>query len=256
MAEPSIRTNIQELRDRVVGHLEAIEGHATTATRDTLRAHGERWKSAMIDRFQPWTRGFRHGGDSAIRRRSSALARSMSVQVVGSTLDDLKLIESAGGTEAAPHAPTQEFGAEITPKSGKWLAIPMEAALTGSGQPRRGYESPRDVPELHFFQSPKDKAKNRAWLVRPTTSRIQALHSDGEALGRTRRRKGSKAPKDAKLEFLYMLVKKATIPPRLGMRDTEARLAPERVVDFWNHLRRAMARPPGAPAGPAPALGT
>lgn len=255
MPDPIVTTNVAQLAEQVLGRLRGLQGQATRATRNTLRAHGDRWRAAMIDRFQPWTPGFRHSADSPIRRRSSALARSMSVQLFGTTLDEMKLVESAGGSEAAPHAPLQEFGGTITPKKGKWLAIPMAAALTGSGVPRRGYESPRDVRELFFLQTPKDRAKDRAWLVRSTTSGVEALHSDGEAMGVTRRRKDSRAPKDAKLEFLYLLIKSATIPPRLGMRDTEHRLAPQRLDDFWNWLRRELATPLGAASGPGPAAG-
>lgn len=254
MAEPPrddlpLRHNVGDVAARVLARLGALEGQVTRATHDTLRAHGERWKSAMVDRFQPWTPGFRHSGNSAIRRRSSALLRSMSAQLYGSTLADMRLVESAGGTEAAPHAPLQEFGGSITPKRGKWLAIPTEEALTGSGIPRRGYESPRNVPDLFFFQTNRDVASNRAWLVRRKDFRRGPTYLESET---PRQVRGARR-KPAKLEFLYLLIKSATVPPRLGMRETENRLAPERVVDFYSWLRRAMAAPPPGPGGAAPA---
>ena len=238
MAEPIITTNLRDVAIEVRGRLRALQGQVTRATRNTLRAHGERWRSAMIERFQPWSPGFRHSEDSPIRIRSGALRRSLSVRMSGTTLDDMRLTESAGGSEAAPHAALQEFGGTITPKAGKWLAIPMEGALTGSGQPERGYESPRNVPDLFFFQTNRDVALNRAWLVRsedwqrgPT-----ALESEIPRASRSKRA-------EPKLEFLYMLVKSVTVPPRLGMRDTEAKLAPQRLDDFWNWLRRELATP-------------
>lgn len=233
---------------RLVRRLELLEQHVTRATGRTLKAHGERWRAAMVDKFQPWHTGFRHSGDSAIRRRSSDLARSMSARLTGDTLADMQLVESAGGTEAA-HARLQEYGGTIVPRKGKWLAIPTELALTASGQPRRGYESPRNVPDLFFFQSDRDVAADRAWLVRSTAWKRASPALDSEVPRQVRGR-----AKPPQLEFLYMLLKRVTVPPRLGMRETEKALAPQRLTDFWGYLREEMRNGgpgPGVPAGVA-----
>lgn len=244
MADELIRTNLGEQAERMLARLRGIEDSIARATKATLTAHGERWRKEMQDRFQPWTRGFRHSGDSAIRIRSGGTRRSISAKVTGDAIEDLVLTESAGGTEAAPGARLQELGGTVTPKKGQWLAIPMDQALTASGQPKRGFESPRNVPGLFFFQSNRDVVMNRAWLVR---------RSDFERKGPTRQhylesegQRSVAGARGAKLEFLYMLLKSVTIPPRLGMRVTEQRLAPSRVNEFWSQVRRELSSVGGA----------
>jgi hypothetical protein len=54
----------------------------------------------------------------------------------------------AGGERDVVYARIQELGGTITPRNGKFLAIPLAPALTGAGVSR--YKSPRDVPGLSF----------------------------------------------------------------------------------------------------------
>lgn len=54
----------------------------------------------------------------------------------------------AGGERDVVYARIQELGGVITPKRGKFLAIPLAPALTGAGVAR--YKTPRDVPGLSF----------------------------------------------------------------------------------------------------------
>lgn len=74
----------------------------------------------------------------------------------------LEAVVSAGGRTGGAdvrYARPHEEGAIIRPKRGKFLAIPMPAALTGAGVARGG---PRDFPNLRF-QPGRDGST--AWLV-------------------------------------------------------------------------------------------
>ena len=100
----------------------------------------------------------------------------------------------------------QEEGGRITPKNGRYLAIPVGPALTSSGVSR--YRSPRDVPNLTFVQSLKgqpmlvqasDQRNARGSLVKggkagtvfyilKTSVTIRGKHYLRDALGRAERR--------------------------------------------------------------------
>ena len=92
-----------------------------------------------------------------------------------------------------PASRIQNVGGEVTPKTAKYLAIPLDDAKTKSGVPR--WASPREVPGLSVIP-----VRGRLYLVRKTGT--------GTAIkgGRIRRTA-------AKIEWLFLLVKSVTVPP-------------------------------------------
>ncbi|MEY9560468.1 hypothetical protein [Sinorhizobium fredii] len=129
----------------------------------------------------PWP-----GGTTAqtLSRRSGKLAGSIlrSVDVGGNTFETIE------GTIGADFpGVVHEFGATIKPKTAKYLAIPLPAALDSKGVPLK--KGPRDW--AHTFVS-KSKAGNLIIFQRRGTQVIP----------------------------LYVLKSSVTIPPRLGMQKT------------------------------------
>ncbi len=133
----------------------------------------------------------RHGGawpggttSNTLSSRSGSMVQSIieSVEINGRTFD--KITGQIGGSMIAA---VQEFGATITPKSGKYLTVPLPAALDSKGLPRK--KSARDWANTFVAQS---KAGN-----------LIIFQRDG-----------------AKITPLYVLKTSVTIPPRLGMRKT------------------------------------
>ena len=121
--------------------------------------------------------------DSSLSKRSGALVTAIvdSVKVEGSTFDTLR---GQIGAPGVPYAKIQETGGTITAKNGKYLCIPLPAALDGSGQPIRS--SPRDWPNTFCAKS---KAGNLLIFQKRGTSIVP----------------------------LYVLKSSVTIPARLGM---------------------------------------
>lgn len=117
--------------------------------------------------------------------RSGKLVQSIkdSVRVEGSTIDDLQGMIGAN----VVYARIQEFGGTIVPKTSKYLAIPLPAALNANGTPIR--PSARDWTNTFVARS---KAGNLIIF---------------------QKRAGKAVP-------LYVLKSKVYIPPRLGLGDT------------------------------------
>lgn len=82
----------------------------------------------------------------AIKRRTGRLAASISHQVQEVSDAVFGRLGILNGGEAAVYAGVQEFGATITPKRAKVLAIPLPAALTPAGVPRF---SPTEAAEFY-----------------------------------------------------------------------------------------------------------
>jgi phage gpG-like protein len=124
-------------------------------------------------------------GPQTLSRRSGGLVASIldSVRVTGATMDS---VQGAIGSNK-PYARIQEFGGTITPKKGKFLAIPLPAALDSNGLPLRS--SPRDWPNAFCRRS---KAGNLLIFQKRGTMIIP----------------------------LYVLKSSVTIPPRLGLKKT------------------------------------
>jgi hypothetical protein len=128
------------------------------------------------------------GGTTAttLSRRSGNLTDAIvrSVEVMGTTMST---IEGHIGAPGIPYAKIQEEGGTITAKGGKFLCIPLPAALDGQGLPLKS--SPRDWPNTFFAKS---RAGNLIIFQRVGTN----------------------------ITPLYVLKTSVTIPPRLGMRAT------------------------------------
>ena len=121
---------------------------------------------------------------SSLSKRSGALVTAIqgSVQVEGSTFSTIRGQIGAPGVD---YAAIQETGGTITAKNGKYLCIPLPAALDGSGNPLKS--SPRDWPNTFCTTS---KAGNLIIFQKRGTSIMP----------------------------LYVLKESVVIPPRLGMR--------------------------------------
>ena len=129
-----------------------------------------------------------------LKRRTGQLARSIKYSVTGETLKTLEASVYASktvGSEEIVYAKTHEFGATITAKKaykrvpgGPYLNIPTDANQTPAGVMRMG---PREV----FNQG--------GFMKRLPSGRWGVIHPD----------KG----------LMFILVKRVTIPARLGMRD-------------------------------------
>jgi len=81
--------------------------------------------------------------------RSGVLRRSI-VGTLNGQGTTLRLELTAGGSgPAKEYAALQEYGGEVTPKKGRFLAIPQGPALTASGVAR--FRSAREAPNLRFI---------------------------------------------------------------------------------------------------------
>ena len=122
-----------------------------------------------------------------MRRRTGDLLRS----IVGRVEEQGSSLELVLGVRKDLGYPwLQEQGGTITPKRGRFLAIPTGPALTGAGVHR--YSSPRDVPGLRY-QSIRGGAMGL--LVRDVPGRR------------------------ARSEIYYILVRRVTIKPKHYLRD-------------------------------------
>ena len=139
---------------------------------------------AIVSRnSNPWPGGT---SETSLSKRSGALVAAIlgSVRVDGSTFATL---QGQIGAPGIPYAKIQETGGTIKAKSGKFLCIPLPAALDSNGLPLQS--SPRDWPNTFCAQS---KAGNLLIFQRRGTSIVP----------------------------LYVLKTSVTIPPRLNMGAT------------------------------------
>lgn len=150
---------------------EELTRYLQAATKALETRHGGAWPGGT--------------GPKTLSRRSGNLIQSIkdSVKVEGSSLGTLQ--GSIGSN--LPYARTQEFGATITPKHSKYLAIPLPAALDANGSPLK--PSPRDW--------------DRTFVARSKAGNLIIFRRTG-----------------AKVTPLYVLKSKVYMPPRLGLRDT------------------------------------
>jgi hypothetical protein len=123
-------------------------------------------------------------GTKTLSVRSGRAMKSIgeSIKVTGSQLHDV-----TGGIGGVGYLRTHEHGATIKPKTKKYLAIPLPAALNSNGTPKR--KGPRDWDNTFIGTSKKGN--------------LLIFRKEG-----------------AGIVPLYVLVKQVTIKPRLGMGDT------------------------------------
>lgn len=144
-----------------------------------------------------------------LRRRSGQLARSIKTRMEGSRLSNLRGVVYTDPS-VAPYAGVQETGATIRAKDayatlpgGPYLAIPSDQNKTPSGVTR---ETPRSVHQAGGFVAPITAPK----------ARYAVFRSD--------------------MTPMFWLVRKVTIPPRLGMRETTEGEIPTLLSDLAGML--------------------
>ncbi len=143
-------------------------------------------------------------GRPGLARRSGNLARDLQTTVRGRTVDTLVGIAFF----TAKYAPAHEFGATITPKRGRYLAIPLSAVSTPTGIAQ--YQ-PRDFPNAFFIRSRKNP--DNLVLVEERGSRIVPL---------------------------FAMVRSVTIPPRLEARETMRSYAPTILREVSDEIRKEL----------------
>lgn len=149
-------------------------------------------------------RGSKDLATARLRVRTGNLRRSITTtsEIRG---DSVVLTHRAGGgVRDVVYAAIQEYGGTVTPRHGKYLAIPVGRALTPAGVPR--YHSPRQVHGLQFRRS-----------------------GGGNLVAGLPVGKGGK-----RFDVLFWLVKSVTIRGKRYLRDPFERVAadmPQRIAD-------------------------
>jgi len=168
----------------------------------------KRLTGALRDTGREFTKDYQKnhlkgGGPDSLARRSGNLARAFNFRVQGNRLPDLGMVLGFGPPAVAGwpggserYARTHLEGRTITPKRGKFLAVPVDQGLTSSGIPR--FASLRDVPDIDFVPHLFKSGMGYLAIQRQTTA------------------KGGFRPG----KLMALLLKKVTIPKRLDLEAT------------------------------------
>lgn len=132
--------------DRLAEHFQRIGPAVLEAQKRTVNRAALLTQSKIIARAKSELR-VRSGGYSAGAEKGFAPATV--------TPSGVEARAGIADGPAAKYAAVQEFGAVITPKQAKVLAVPVGEALTGAGVPR--YASPLDVPGDAMWITPKGR---------------------------------------------------------------------------------------------------
>lgn len=176
-----------------------------------------------IDQFTLWfaTRHFPRYMNQRLRRRTGALSKSFGRIVTGQTFADTRW----NVYSTSPYAPYQQMGSDaITPKSSKYLTIPLSGALTQTGRKRgdaRSFENTfvRRTKKGHLimFQRVQDefmKAGKDGWADMADDRRARIV--GGKYLAdRRRARKGRRGKFDRRIRPLFLLLPRVSLQPRL-----------------------------------------
>lgn len=194
--------------------LERIPRTTFRAVEKAFQQSGQQFQRQMVlTRFREYA-GNRNTG-SILQSRTSFLKKSIGYKVTGTNFSDLELRVFSAGLK---YANLQEYGGTVLPVKGKYLALPIGAALGRRGIPKKA--GPRDYPEGFFF----------------TSKRGNLL------FGRTIKKRKKK-----EIELLYSLRTSVYIPPRLGFRKTWNDLGQSRIrrirAGFQRGLREAFGGP-------------
>jgi hypothetical protein len=139
------------------------------------------------------------GGEGQLKGRTGELKRSWRFNTTGNTIKTLAgMVESVGVKYARLH----EYGGTITPKNAKWLTIPTDANKTKAGVTRM--TARMVIQQGGFF------AKNIIFLKQGN---------------------GKPVP-------MFILVKRVTIPARLGFRDQAAIYGRKLLVELDNAMEK------------------
>lgn len=187
MVKPRAETNAAQIR-RSVNVFRSRIGIELDESLDRL---GQRWDRAMIKRLKSGSTepGVRKPPNKPTGFRGGDLARSLTSGVVkeGPVIEGKKLAFGSRMPGRFNYAKVQEEGGVITPKNKKYLAIPLPDAWRG----RSSVEPPRFFADAFVQRNPK-------------SGKLFIIKEDGRG----------------GFLFLFLLAKKVTIKPRLGMVDT------------------------------------
>lgn len=155
----------------------------------------------------PWPGGT---GGQTMSVRSGALNRSIrdSVRVSGSTVNTLR-----GQIGSIFYGRIHEYGGVIKPKKAKYLTIPLPAALTSNGTPKK----------------PTARDWDRTFVITSKKGNLLIVRKQGRGI----------VP-------LYVLKKSVRIPARLGMGDTLEKGAPQFVDKAMSAMAKTILSSAGA----------
>lgn len=168
--------------DVFAGNLKSLETRLRPALRAELATTAARAEEFAGDRY-----------DERLHRRSGRLGNTIAGGV-DDTVTGFGFYLRGGGDEIR-YGRIQEQGGTVTPKKGKFLAIPVGPALHTSGIPK--FNSPRDVGDLRFVSIHGGAA---GLLVKDFAGR-------------------GKQGTGARSEVWYRLVRKVEIKPKHFLRD-------------------------------------
>lgn len=146
-------------------------------------------------------------GRPGLKKRSGSLARSLDGRVVGDSLRDLGFFMQIGGA-TAPYARIHEEGGTIRPKKGRFLTIPLRAAMVRTGIARGTARS--------FANTFVARSRRGALLIFQKTGKS--------------------------IKPLFALVKSVTIPPRLKFVATWTKQRTFQIRKLNDALGRVVAR--------------
>lgn len=181
---------------------------------EAFRQSGREFQRKMtLERFRPYS-SWKNNTDQ-MQSRSGFLRKSLGYSVTGSRLGDLELRVYSAGIR---YANLQEYGGTITPKNGRYLALPIGKALDRRGIPKK--RGPREYPDGFFFTSKR-----------------------GNLLFGIRVGKGKKK----EIQPLYLLRDSVKIPPRFGFRKTWNELGRNRYLRVRSAFRAGVREAFGGP---------
>lgn len=179
---------------------------------------------------------------SSLARRTGQLARSLDAVVVAHDKAVVMVGFIGGGV---PYAKIHEYGGTITPKNGKYLAIPLGPAKTKGGDSR--VSGPRNWPNKLIFIKGKGTTKLLVEVLGKTvtkkTEKTIGIPGGGTVIATSIRKVFERAFKTVKvgktntpggtfdvvkktsIRPIFLLVESVTIPARLNFRTTFQREA-------------------------------
>jgi len=199
-----------------------------------LERTGQAWHAAMVKRVSGRSAQAFPSRSPAnkLNTRSGMLRRSLHVEMGPKKGTEVSMALTSRGTR---YAAAQEFGAHITPKSAKWLWIPMEGNVTPTGRTRKPPRLLMNQKENLYFHKVKGKDAMVVYLTH------KWMGGKGRSGGTGDRRK------QKKMVAMFYLKKRVTIPgpqstgatSRFGFFDTWKKDARRRREEFAEAVYRA-----------------
>jgi len=207
------KSNIKHVSGLIREALNAKRRAIVQGTRDWMERDGFRWDKTM--RTQQFSGALRRRGRKGPKEKLSSrsgeagLKGSIGFDIRGKTLNKMVLRKYT----TSPYGRIHELGGEIRAKN-KLLTIPLPDAMDPSGKPKE--TSARKWKDTFFWQADGSGGiNNKLFLVQEDDANDRFI-------------------------FLYMLVRRVKIPPRLGMQEVHIQQTRERVEDLDKMLDNAM----------------